>query len=295
MFTARKRKRFALERQESGARSGRASLSSGLWKSNDNLVDPFLLLYGLSESGLKYDIATYHEQMLLGLCLKNAPNNPNKSSESVRLVLSMVFSVWQDDIAGLNPSIWNIIMLLLMVEKKSKVTSINTAKKRPYFQWDSDWSMTKRYFSVSPISCMDWQLSPTRWLIVFHKLCDKSRKIANAFAVISHVSRRRWSRHFGHTQSIVILMHMEFPSDTSAFCSLCCPNTRSARDSSSCANRRFYRVLLIIAICHKFWVIVTAYRSRGFIRGTVVCKAVGGCATMPLNARRNRAAEGSCG
>lgn len=95
MSTARKRKRFALERQESGARSGRASLSSGLWKSNDNLVDPFLLLYGcgLSESGLKYDIATYHEQMLLGLCLKNAANNPNKSSESVRLVLSMVFSV----------------------------------------------------------------------------------------------------------------------------------------------------------------------------------------------------------
>lgn len=131
MSTARKRKRFALERQESGARSGRASLSSGLWKSNDNLVDPFLLLYGcgLSESGLKYDIATYHEQMLLGLCLKNAANNPNKSSESVRLVLSMVFLVWQDDIAGLNPSIWNIIMLLLMVERKSKVTSISTAKK----------------------------------------------------------------------------------------------------------------------------------------------------------------------
>lgn len=53
--------------------------------------------------------------------------------------------------------------------------------------------------------------------------------------------------------------------------------------------------LLIIAICHKFWVIVTAYRSRGFIRGTVVCEAVGGRATMLLNIRRNRAAEGSCG
>jgi len=32
--------------------------------------------------------------------------------------------------------------------------------------------------------------------------------------------------------------------------------------------------LLIIAICHKFWVIVTTYRSRGFIRGTVVCGVV---------------------
>lgn len=28
--------------------------------------------------------------------------------------------------------------------------------------------------------------------------------------------------------------------------------------------------LLIIAICHKFWVIVTAHRSRGFIRWTVM-------------------------
>lgn len=28
--------------------------------------------------------------------------------------------------------------------------------------------------------------------------------------------------------------------------------------------------LLIIAICHKFWVIVTAHRSRGFIRWTVI-------------------------
>lgn len=67
MSTTRKRKRFALEQQESGALLGSASFTSGFRKSNDNLVDPFLPLHGcgLSESGLKYDIATYHERMLL--------------------------------------------------------------------------------------------------------------------------------------------------------------------------------------------------------------------------------------
>jgi len=69
-----------LEQQESGALLGSASFGSGFRKSNDNLVDPFLLLYGcgLSESGLKYDIATYHEWMVdatFGLCLKSIVNN----------------------------------------------------------------------------------------------------------------------------------------------------------------------------------------------------------------------------
>lgn len=34
--------------------------------------------------------------------------------------------------------------------------------------------------------------------------------------------------------------------------------------------------LLIIAICHKFWVIVTAHRSRGFIRWAVMRESGGG-------------------
>ena len=53
------------------------------------LVDPFLLLHGcgLSESGLKYDIATYERivDATFELCLKSIVNNQC-------LVLSMVFS-----------------------------------------------------------------------------------------------------------------------------------------------------------------------------------------------------------
>lgn len=62
MSAARKRKRFASERQESGARSGRsASLSPEAWKNNDNLVALFCppAAAVCSESGPKYDIATH--------------------------------------------------------------------------------------------------------------------------------------------------------------------------------------------------------------------------------------------
>lgn len=127
--------------------------------------------------------------------IKSAANNPDKSSEGACLVSSMIFSTWQDDIVDPNPSIWNIIMLLLIKERGTKVMSISIVQKYVRnFQRDIDRSMLfKRHFSdVYGPTFISYQMTQRV------SSNDKSRKVVSAFEAVSHVSRRRWSRHFGH-------------------------------------------------------------------------------------------------
>lgn len=121
---------------------------------------------------------------------------------------------------------------------------------------------------------------------------QKSKGRGHVHGRSSRSRRRRRDATPGHIQCTVILMHMEFPSDT---------RLRSVRHTALQYQKREIALraqtavsiaaLLIIAICHKFWVIVTARTGREGLLGEPL-RARAGRRTTMLNTRRNRAAGG---
>lgn len=117
------------------------------------------------------------------------------------------------------------------------------------------------------------------------------RKSVNVFVVLSDTFPEDAGRNTSDVSSPSFSCIWNFRGTRSVRCAA--PISEAREIALRAQTAVSIAALLIIAICHKFWVIVTAYRSRGFIRGTVVCGVVEGRATMLLNARRNRAAAGN--
>lgn len=105
---------------------------------------------------------------------------------------------------------------------------------------------------------------------MFRKPGDKNRNIA--LVAVSHIFRRCRTRHFRNIQCTRPFSCINEISIATRLRPVryAVPIPEAWEIALRAQTAVSIAALLIIAICHKFWVIVTAHRSRGFIRWAVI-------------------------